>query len=98
MSRSLKKFYEFPRYILETKSPTFHIHRCIFLLLQVDIRLIDPNDGLVEEPERLLNMFGLHLILAVHAGDPLGETDHGLELSDCDPPRRLGRAAPVTLT
>lgn len=39
----------------------FLLHGLLFLLIQINIRSLDPNNGLVQQPESLLDMLRLNL-------------------------------------
>lgn len=54
------------------------------LIVQVDVRLLQLEDGAAQETVGFLDVPYFHFEGKFKPGVGLGETDHGLELSDCD--------------
>lgn len=78
----------------------------LFLLVQVNVRRLHPNDGLVEQPEGLFDMFGLHLNEAETVWDrcivgqsaPLGWKGVVWDVATPSPPRHSSASGPCSQT
>ena len=68
------------------RHPSLTIFQRLLLLLKVDVWSLHSDDGLVQQTERLLHVFGLYLFLTVEPSHGLRETNHALQLPHCDSP------------
>ncbi len=64
-------------------------------ILELNVGLLDANNRLGEQAERLVHMILGDLLAQVHASERLAQANHRLELTHRDAPRRLVRALPL---